>query len=43
MADSARLNEHVAGGFVRRGGVMVEVSIEASRLLEELGDVMHVW
>jgi hypothetical protein len=42
IADSARLDEHVASGFVRRGGVVVEVSIEASRLLEELGDIMYV-
>jgi hypothetical protein len=42
MADSARLDEHVAGGFVWRGGVVVEVGIEASRLLEEPGDVIYV-
>jgi hypothetical protein len=43
MTDSARLSEHIAGGFVRRGGVVVEVSVDASRLLQEPGDVLYVW
>jgi hypothetical protein len=33
MTDSASLSEHIAGGFVRRGGVVVEVSVDASWLL----------
>jgi hypothetical protein len=42
MTDSASLSEHIAGGFVRRGGVVVEVSVDASRLLQEPGDVLYV-
>jgi hypothetical protein len=42
VADCARFDEHVAGCFVRRGGVVVEVCVDAGRLLEELGEMLYV-
>jgi hypothetical protein len=43
MANSARLNKHLASGFVQQGSVVIEVSVDASRLLKELGDVLYIW
>jgi hypothetical protein len=41
-ANSARLNKHVTSSFVQPGSVVVEVGINASRLLKEPGDVLYV-
>jgi hypothetical protein len=42
MTDGASLAEHIAGGFVGRADVVVEVGVVADRLLEEPGDVVNV-
>lgn len=42
VAYSTGFAEHVAGGFVGRAGVVVEVYVVADWLLEEPGDVLDV-